>query len=257
MDAKTALHIYKVHREYVEHEDRLVNYRMTWLLAAQAFLLASFGLVCHDLLYGTDELNGLNKIADAIAKSTTAGSNPPASSFDYMLALSALTAVGFFIAVFAGWSTWCALWAINELNRGWNETRNELSPPPGRAIEESARVVEESARVIEESARALDERTLTVAECALAAERRALSAKKRAHAVREVVTRLPDITGGGNDFYRRFGHLSAWCVPIIFLIWWAFALAWIEESWTTYMPQPGAVMGNDRGTLGADRPEPE
>src|SRR5271170_1594006 len=35
--------MYELYREYVRHEDGLVNYRMTWLLTIHGFLYATYG----------------------------------------------------------------------------------------------------------------------------------------------------------------------------------------------------------------------
>ena len=36
---------YKIHRDYIKHEDANINYRITWLIAVQTISLAAFGLV--------------------------------------------------------------------------------------------------------------------------------------------------------------------------------------------------------------------
>lgn len=35
--------LYKIHRDFAEHENNLINYRMTWLITTQSFLIATFG----------------------------------------------------------------------------------------------------------------------------------------------------------------------------------------------------------------------
>jgi hypothetical protein len=35
--------IYSLYRDYIKHEDSLINYRITWLISIQAFLIATFG----------------------------------------------------------------------------------------------------------------------------------------------------------------------------------------------------------------------
>jgi hypothetical protein len=55
-----AISIYGVFRDYVKHEDGLINYRLTWLLTINGFLYATYGLTIHK------KLEVAQKIADVM-----------------------------------------------------------------------------------------------------------------------------------------------------------------------------------------------
>jgi hypothetical protein len=56
--AENKLKIYDMFRDYVKHEDTLVNVRLTWVLAIQGFLFAAYGVTF------SKKLDILQKIAD-------------------------------------------------------------------------------------------------------------------------------------------------------------------------------------------------
>lgn len=52
--------VYNIVRAYIEHEDQLVNYRMTWLLAINGLLFAAFGWVL------SKQIDNMTKVAQCI-----------------------------------------------------------------------------------------------------------------------------------------------------------------------------------------------
>jgi len=59
-----AITLYEIYRDYIEHEDTLLNVRMTWFLTTQAFLFSSYALLNQDKIksntfYFVDSINAM------------------------------------------------------------------------------------------------------------------------------------------------------------------------------------------------------
>lgn len=96
-------HIFKIVRDYVEHEDDLIHQRLNWMLLLQGFLFSSFATLYASLIKsipGSDaSLRGLRAWPSEI--------------------LYVLPILGFFIAWFSLSGVMAARQAIDELNRWW------------------------------------------------------------------------------------------------------------------------------------------
>jgi hypothetical protein len=95
-------------REYIEHEDDLINSRLTWSLTVHAFLFAAFGVLAQ-------------RVADAYVKAAALPAASQATSAHHtvvvaLLALQLLTAViGIFVGLFSGAAIYGAHKSIQHL----------------------------------------------------------------------------------------------------------------------------------------------
>jgi hypothetical protein len=101
------LSLYSVYRDYMKHEDDLINQRTSWHLLLQGFLFATFGVM------GEWQTEG------------GAGFLHPQR---YWI-LHGLIATGFLISLFATSSILAADAAINKLHADWNALRSKLNIP--------------------------------------------------------------------------------------------------------------------------------
>lgn len=58
-DINLFIKIYQLHRDYIIHEDVLINNRITWMLSIHGFLYASYGLVLAQLINSSQNLDKL------------------------------------------------------------------------------------------------------------------------------------------------------------------------------------------------------
>ncbi len=96
--------LYRIYRDYAEHEDNLVNWRLSWNLAAQGLLFTAFGLTAQ-------------KLSDA-CENTSPGDLK--LCFLRILIL-AVPAVGFLISTSSALGVRAANLALDELQRKWQE----------------------------------------------------------------------------------------------------------------------------------------
>jgi hypothetical protein len=47
---ESILQLFQIYRDYVKHEDGLINFRVTWFIATQAAIFAAYGFLVHDTL---------------------------------------------------------------------------------------------------------------------------------------------------------------------------------------------------------------
>ena len=99
--SKTSVEAYQRYRQYIEHENLLVNFRTTWAIGANSFLL---------LAYGT----------------TLTSANGPHPQF-----LAALAIVGIFVNAASWVSVEAAFSALHAIKTRWEELtiRHPLLPP--------------------------------------------------------------------------------------------------------------------------------
>jgi hypothetical protein len=57
---RVSAELYNVYREYLKHEDGLINWRNTWNLGIQGFLLTAYGALLGSILTGTDKIAFFN-----------------------------------------------------------------------------------------------------------------------------------------------------------------------------------------------------
>ena len=89
------LKLYDLFRGYLQHEDDLINSRLTWSLTVHGFLFASYGIL-------------LGKIADVFIGLPQAGANAPLGEH-IIAALFALQALVAMLGVLIGFSSWRAI----------------------------------------------------------------------------------------------------------------------------------------------------
>ena len=70
--------LYKQYREYIVHEDNLINHRSTWIYMIQSFLVASYGFAIK--LEGSDKLKPIFQRPDDTAPGRTAAPGAPLQS---------------------------------------------------------------------------------------------------------------------------------------------------------------------------------
>jgi hypothetical protein len=94
---------YRIFRDYLKHEDALINHRLQWNLTIQAFLFATYGFCLQKLL---DSNPSGHPVEVAILAKVT-----------YVV----LPLVGVFVAIVSFLGTLAARKAITQLEDDWNE----------------------------------------------------------------------------------------------------------------------------------------
>jgi hypothetical protein len=103
--------LYRIHRDYIQHEDTLVNQRTTWLITIQAFLIATFGFSYQKLFEVAEKMNG----RDTPVAVDQLG--PIAS--EYKTFLAALAIVGVVTSFAAFFSIIAARRAVGAIAKNW------------------------------------------------------------------------------------------------------------------------------------------
>lgn len=112
--------IYKIHRDYVEHEDELVHHRMTTLITIQSFLLATFGFTYQKKYEIAERLFEHDpKLSLSVLGSITD---------EYNGFLLVLAVVGLGTSFIAFRSIKAATNAITELEKSWLRAANHQPP---------------------------------------------------------------------------------------------------------------------------------
>ena len=101
--------LYDLYRDYMKHEDDLINQRSSWHLLLQGFLFATFGVMGE----------------------WQAGDGKGFLHPQRYLILYGLIVMGFLISVFASFSILAANTAINRLQKQWNDLPGNLNIPEG------------------------------------------------------------------------------------------------------------------------------
>jgi hypothetical protein len=101
--------LYKQYREYIVHEDNLINHRSTWIYMIQSFLVASYGFAIK--LEGSDKLKPIFQRPDDTAAA--------AEHHQWFLVMVAL--VGILVGVIGILSLFGPKGAIDELQQKWEQ----------------------------------------------------------------------------------------------------------------------------------------
>ena len=119
------LEIYKIYRDYVEHEDALIHHRTTSLITIQSFLIATFGFAYQKSYEIAEKL--LSR--DTSVKPATLGN----ITDEYNLFLLILAIVGLGTSIIAWRSIVAATKAIKGLKEKWNNLKfqNPVNHLPG------------------------------------------------------------------------------------------------------------------------------
>src|SRR5262249_26759673 len=115
---------YKIFRDYLQHEDGLINQRLSWNFTIQGFLFATYGLCLQKLLDVSDRI--FEKLLDP--KTLTVSWNQVQSNLQQLTGYRALDIlvnyvipiVGFFVALFAFGGSLAAHRALSQLRADWN-----------------------------------------------------------------------------------------------------------------------------------------
>jgi hypothetical protein len=112
-DQKSCLEVYEVYRDYLKHEDNLINNRMTWLILSQSFFFTTYALA-------------LSRLSDARAETQE----------QIELFLNSVAMLGIVVGFATCMSILAALNAIEGLRRRWGNHTT------GDANEDSAFIAE-------------------------------------------------------------------------------------------------------------------
>lgn len=102
--------LFELYRDYLKHEDNLVNHRLTWLVSVQSFLIATFGFSYQ---------KKFEVISQAILDSKLSALENTIFLYDWFLFFLVLIGLG---TSFSAWrSVSAAVRAINRLKLGWKK----------------------------------------------------------------------------------------------------------------------------------------
>lgn len=122
----TASSLYQLFRSQIEHEDNLVNHRVSWLVGSQSFLLGTYVFLVNNPLFYPDPVESsvkrFSKQLELIDINQFIGS--------IQLLRWAYSLTGLFVAVLVWLSVWAALGAITDLRYKYAELRNGVSDLP-------------------------------------------------------------------------------------------------------------------------------
>lgn len=113
--------IYKIHRDYVQHEDKLIYHRTTAFIMIQSFLLATFGFTYQKKYEIAAELFSHNPTLSLSSLGSITG--------EYNGFLVILALVGAATSFIAWRSIQAAVDAINALEKNWVSVINNKQPP--------------------------------------------------------------------------------------------------------------------------------
>ena len=104
--------LFVIYRDYLKHEDGLINFRVTWFIATQAAIFAAYGFLVHDVLktgaftYGGGPLS-------------TSHALQPFRPTPWLLAVLLLCSLGALSSVTSFFSINAAAAAMNRLRWRW------------------------------------------------------------------------------------------------------------------------------------------
>lgn len=114
--------LYTKYRDYIQHEDYLINQRITWLISIQSFLIATFGF-SYQKKFEILSLN-ISKV-EPLKDTQLEKFNDLISKYDTFLII--LTIIGIAVSIIALLSTNAAHSAIDVLSSEWKK----ISPDNG------------------------------------------------------------------------------------------------------------------------------
>ncbi|MCW3847487.1 hypothetical protein OF829_09550 [Sphingomonas sp. LB-2] len=105
--------IYCVYRDYIKHEDNLINNRVGWFIQLHSFLIATYGII-------------FASFTSTFAREAAA--MVPGIRASACVLLAAISLVGIASSLSASLSIWAAHKAIKALNRRWDAQSDKLDP---------------------------------------------------------------------------------------------------------------------------------
>lgn len=197
------LDIYEQYRNYIQHEDSLINHRMTWMLTIHGFLYASYALTLQKKV---EILDRLNVASGSKAGSTAAGIEAAlpgiASRFDFAffelsVFLMVIAFVGIVVSFSALMSILAAKQAINGLARQFGN-QFDVQVVSGLNAASFSRTGPTPSTIA-----------------------------------------LPHIVGGGDPRAPGRGSFATWLIPCALIASWLFGIAFEIVYWTrgaSYVP---------------------
>ena len=64
---KELLKLYEIYRDYAKHEDYLINFRMTWFMASQAFLFGAYAIMAQEG-FRQEKFHFVANVSDLVGK---------------------------------------------------------------------------------------------------------------------------------------------------------------------------------------------
>lgn len=179
--SKRGEELFSLYRDYLKHEDNLINQRTTWLITIQSFLIATFGFSYQNRFTGLITIYSgyLEKNGYPTLSSSSIGTIPPEilenitrqypeigiKISNYNNLLYALSIIGLITSVIAFFSVSAAVNATVAIRKKWY----------------------------------------------------AISSFSR----RIIANQLPDISGGGSRHAHLFGKVMSLSLPIFFIVFWS------------------------------------
>jgi hypothetical protein len=186
--------LYGIFRDYLKHEDDLINGRLNWNFTIQGFLFASY-CFC------------LQKVAEVRGQVLPKTDFQYAASMDFALAVHELrlvmiviAAVGFFVSAFVLMSVWAATLAMHELETKWRAINGQQPK-----IEDKISWIKSLRSLLTTKATSPDEKT----HCG----------------------ELPGLTGGGDPLAHQFGLNAPLILPPVFIVAWLFLGLYSLSIW--------------------------
>ncbi|MGH6645931.1 hypothetical protein [Aquabacterium sp.] len=115
----TPAEIYKIHRDYIQHEDSLINHRTTWLITVQSFLIATFGFSYQKKFEVAEKLQARGLSLDAMGPTYD----------EYRTFMITLAIVGVITALAALCSVFAAVSSIRAVQDTWQKKFGTLPHP--------------------------------------------------------------------------------------------------------------------------------
>jgi hypothetical protein len=106
--------LYRIYRSYIEHEDRLIHNRTTWLITIQSFLIATFGFSFQK--WYELSMNPATQWTPTTINATKY----------YQIFLISLCIVGFIVSIIAFFALKAAAIAIRNLHDEWKKLADTL-----------------------------------------------------------------------------------------------------------------------------------
>jgi hypothetical protein len=123
--------LYSAYRSYIEHEDGLINNRMSWNFAIQGFLFAAFSFSAQKIAEVQEKL-----FADVTLKTADVDRLTSLSGVgELRILLLVLAFVGLLVSFFVYLGVWAARVAIENLEGDYNWLRDHSTYGPGSDAE--------------------------------------------------------------------------------------------------------------------------
>ena len=117
--------MYEMIRGQIEHEDSLINHRVTWLLAANAFLLAEYGLI-HVMGLAREYLDRYEVVTPGVANGQVVLHQSISPDAVHLLEL-AICFIGFCTTFNIACSLLGAFDSLRDLQKKWGDCVGQIT----------------------------------------------------------------------------------------------------------------------------------